>query len=229
MLRTKLRFDGAPQAFLLHSPTGREQAMLQDLKKGLLKNGGKSRGQDGVKERRAEPRYNIAAMAEAIEIKSNTRLSGRISDFGVGGCYFEVMSPFGVGSDVQLRITRNEQTLTANGRVLYSTGGMGMGLVFTRVEPEQRSLLLKWVSELSGKQMPTTSQPETNSETSQSPPASPAFAYTHEVEHQAASAAEASGSHDEQRNVLNELIISLMRKRVLTDSEGKELLRKLMS
>ena len=203
--------------------------MLQDLKKGLLKSDGKSRGQDGAKERRAEPRYSIAAMAEAIEIKSNTRVSGRISDFGAGGCYFEVMSPFGVGSDVQLRITRNEQTLTANGRVLYSTGGMGMGLVFTRVEPEQRSLLLKWVSELSGKQTPPTAQPGASVETPPSPAVSSTFEYSHEVEHEAPSAAETSGSNDEPRNVLNELIISLMRKRVLTDSEGKELLRKLMS
>jgi hypothetical protein len=32
----------------------------------------------------------------------------------------------------------------------------------------------------------------------------------------------------EQRHVLNELIIALMRKRVLTDAEGKAMLQKLL-
>ena len=35
--------------------------------------------------------------------------------------------------------------------------------------------------------------------------------------------------NEDPRNVLNELITLLMRNRVLTDTEGKNLLRKLMS
>jgi hypothetical protein len=68
--------------------------MLQDLKKDPLKNGTKSRGQDDSKERRAETRYSVGAVAEGTAIKSQTRVSRRISDIGPGGCYFEVMSPF---------------------------------------------------------------------------------------------------------------------------------------
>src|SRR5882757_11478706 len=122
---------------------------MLDLKKSPLKSA-KLRSQSGGKERRSEPRYPFAAMVEATEIRSNTKINGRISDIGVGGCYVEVMSPFAIGADLKVRITRNEQTLTAKAKVLYSTGGMGMGLIFTGVDPDQRHILHHWVGELSG-------------------------------------------------------------------------------
>ena len=161
VLRTKIRFDRACQAYPSAFRYRCEQSML-DLKKSPLKNGPKLRAQGGGKERRAEPRYPVAAMAEATDAKTHTRITGRISDIGIGGCYFEVMSPFAVGNELHVRITRNQQSVTANAKVLYSTGGMGMGLIFTSVAPEQQQVLQVWVAELSGsgvspltKSMPT--------------------------------------------------------------------------
>ncbi len=205
---------------------------MLDLKKSPLKNGSKTRA---GKERRTEPRYPVAAMAEAIDIKSHTRIAGRISDIGPGGCYFEVMSPFGVGAELQLRITRNQQTLTASARVLYSTGGMGMGLLFTKVDPEQQHLLLRWVNELGGN--PTAAiQTEADrkaaaggGEVSSAPGIPGATEATNDLFHDAPAAAEKSGLNEDARNVVSELITLLMRNRVLTDTEGKNLLRKLMS
>ena len=209
---------------------------MLDLKKSPLKSGAKGRGQGVGKERRSEPRFPVAAMAEAIDIKSHTRISGRISDIGAGGCYFEVMSPFGVGAELQLRITRNQQNLTVSARVLYSTGGMGMGLLFTKIEPEQRHLLAQWVGELSGKPLSAAEAgqlealPEAGPGQAVSAPGSlaPADAGT-DLFHDAPAAAERAGLNEDARNVVSELITLLMRNRVLTDTEGKNLLRKLMS
>ena len=195
--------------------------MLQDLKKNPLKSNAKLRGQGGGKERRAEPRYSVAAMAEATEIKSHTRITGRLSDIGIAGCYFEVMSPFAVGAELNLRVTRNEQTLMASAKVLYSTGGMGMGLLFTKIDPDQRHILHQWVSELSGG---AVEAPDGDSAATAAGEARPG-ALVHEPD----GAAERTGMNDDPRNVLNELITLLMRNRVLTDTEGKTLLRKLMS
>lgn len=205
--------------------------MLQDLKKNPLKNGAKLRGQGGGKERRAEPRYPVAGMAEAIEIKSHARITGRISDIGVGGCYFEVMSPFAAGAELQVRITRNQQTLMTSAKVLYSTGGMGMGLLFTRVEPEHRHILLQWVGELSGSPVVSTRAPDSDNSAASTAggPAAGAQAASSELFHEPAGAAERAGMNEDPRSVLNELITLLMRNRVLTDTEGKNLLRKLMS
>jgi PilZ domain-containing protein len=205
---------------------------MLDLKKSPLKNGPKLRAQGGGKERRAEPRYPIAAMAEATEIKSNTRLTGRISDIGIGGCYFEVMSPFALGAELYVRITRNEKSLTANAKVLYSTGGVGMGLIFTNVAPEQRQILQGWVDELSGSGVSPLNPSDAEAGASlvgSSGARVPPAAKGSELVHEPPGAAERTGMNEDPRNVLNELITLLMRNRVLTDTEGKNLLRKLMS
>jgi len=158
-----------------------------------------------AKERRRHPRYSVSAMAEAVDLQSDTRIHGRISDIGRGGCYVEVMSPFAVGANVKVKITKDDLSLAAKARVLYSTSGMGMGLSFTEIETNQRPVLQRWIAELSGEVAP-------------GPKAEP-------VKTEVRSEASAI---DEQRYVLNELIITLIRKRVLTDTEGKALLQKLM-
>jgi hypothetical protein len=123
-----------------------------------------------------------------------------------------------------VRITRENQTMTASARVLYSTGGVGMGLLFTKVEPDQRPLLHLWVGELSGSGVsPLT---EIDHHTGH---AAASAASASELQHEPAGAAERTGMNEEPRVVLNELITLLMRNRVLTDTEGKNLLRKLMA
>lgn len=228
----KTRFDRVHRACFRISL--QVSAVLQDLKKNPLKNGTNQRAKGADKERRGEPRYSVAAMAEATDVKSHTRVTGRISDIGPGGCYFEVMSPFAVGADLKVRITRNQQSLTANARVLYSTGGMGMGLLFTSIEPEHRHILHQWVGELSGSGALSTPAPDPLVAASKSSEASASRISgsannPSEIMHEPAGAAERTGMNEDPRNVLNELITLLMRNRVLTDTEGKNLLRKLMT
>ena len=173
--------------------------MLQHLKKNDASD------RVSAKERRSHPRYAVSAMAEAVDLQSDTRILGRISDIGEGGCYVEVMSPFGVGTGVRVKITKDDKSFAAQGKVRYSMGGMGMGLTFTNIEPSQRPVLERWIAELSGEVDPEPKagpkEPETVS----------------------------TGAGDYgQRYVLNELVIMLIRKRLLTDAEGKTLLQKLM-
>jgi hypothetical protein len=57
---------------------------MLDLKNNPPKSMAKSRVMSTPKERQQEPRYSVAAMADATELKSQTRVSGRISDIGPG-------------------------------------------------------------------------------------------------------------------------------------------------
>jgi hypothetical protein len=164
------------------------------------------------KERRQYPRYAISATAEAVDVQSDTRIHGRVSDIGRGGCYVETMSPFPVGAIVKLKVTKDDKSFAAGARVLYSTGGMGMGVIFTEIEPSQAQVLERWLAELSGEPLPEAKPPSKEPEP-QPEPGGPST----------------ETRIDEQRYVLNELIIALIRKRVLTDAEGKALLLKLMS
>ncbi len=155
------------------------------------------------RERRTHPRYAFSAAAEAAH--ADTRILGRISDLCSGGCYADTINPFSVGTDVRIRISRGNATFVAQAKVIYAAQGMGMGLKFTKIEPERLAVLQEWLRELSGE---STAHPE---------------AMEHgDEDHREQSA------NNEQQYVLNELIIALMRKHVLTDAEGKAMLKKLL-
>lgn len=157
-------------------------------------------------ERRKHPRYPFTAAAEVVESKTQARVTGRSSDLAIGGCFIDAMSPFPTGTSVVVRLAYNQRKFEAKARVAYSQSGMGMGLAFTQVEPDHRWILEQWLGELSG-------QPEARLKLVESEgPSAPA-----------------AGGNDEPRYVLNELIVTLIRKGVLTDKEGKALLLKLMS
>jgi hypothetical protein len=160
-------------------------------------------------ERRRHPRYAFSTAAEVVEKKSGARIQGRITDLARGGCSVDAMTSFGVGSEVTIRIMVESKTFEAPARVVFAAPGMGMGLTFTSVEPEQLPVLQKWLADLSG----AVPHPE------------PLIAKDENLSEKVG-VSHAPGN--EQNCVLNELIIALMRKNVLSDLEGKALLQKLL-
>jgi PilZ domain len=159
-------------------------------------------------ERRRNLRFPFTATVEAVETKSGTKIVARTSDLSLGGCYIDTLSPFPIGSEVTIRILRNKETFEAQSKVVYSMIGMGMGLAFTSAQPKQVRLFQRWLLEISGQGGPP---PETAPEES----------------------AENARSENTQSlmksGVLSELIMTLMKKKVLTEVEGKEMLRKLFT
>jgi hypothetical protein len=162
-----------------------------------------------VKERRSSVRYPFTAAADVVDMEAAARLSARTSDLGRGGCFIDTVSTFPVGTTVSLRVTSEGKSFEGRARVVYEAVGMGMGLAFTAVEPDQLWVLEKWLGRLSGELPPELDEPETGA------------TFTHEPVHEASRSAEPGF-------VLNELIITLVRKRVLSESEGKQLLQKLV-
>ena len=165
-------------------------------------------GRRAGKERRTSPRYPFTATCEATEPKSHAKIIGRTSDLGRGGCYIDTIGPFPPGTTLVVRINRERQSLTIEGKVVFAQPGMGMGLSFTKVEPDQQPILDKWIGELSGE-----------------PVAAPAgSAAASEAEQR-----DSARSYDAQPiYVVNELILLLLQKGVLSEAEGKSLLQKLL-
>jgi PilZ domain len=159
-------------------------------------------------ERRSHLRYPFTASVEAIEPKSGTKIHGRSTDLGLGGCYVDSLNPFAVGTVVKIRITKNDESFDAKAMVTFSQVGMGMGLSFVASEPQQSALFQRWVTELSGGGIEQDLKENRDSRVSES-------AGPHEA------------SHAEQADVLHELVIALMRKGLLAEREGREMLRKL--
>lgn len=104
----------------------------------------------GGPERRQQVRYPFTAAAEVYVTHSQTRVTGRCSDLGPGGCYVDTLSPLVVGTVVRVRIERDMREFEATGVVAYAHVSMGMGLAFREVRPESDAILRSWIAELSG-------------------------------------------------------------------------------
>jgi PilZ domain len=159
-----------------------------------------------AEERRVQKRYAFTASAELVERESGTRVQARVNDIGRGGCYVDTQSTFPKGCVLKVRLSRENLLFEALGEVAYSLTGMGMGIKFTLVEPEQLGILQNWIAEASGES------------------ASPAQAV--EVDERPA-IAELSTQAIEQQLILQELIVVLMRQGVLSDADGHSMLRRL--
>jgi PilZ domain len=100
-----------------------------------------------TRKERAVRRCPFVASAEVVDTNSDTRLSARISELGIGGCYVDAMNPFPEGTVVTVRILRDSGAFETKGKVVYCHPGCGMGLSFAEIEPSQRSILEEWLAE----------------------------------------------------------------------------------
>ena len=97
---------------------------------------------------RSALRCQLVASAEVTDLHSGTRLSARISELSVGGCYVDALNPYPEGTLVGLRILRDQGIFETKARVAYCDPAFGMGLAFTDMTPDQRSLLETWLTEI---------------------------------------------------------------------------------
>ena len=100
---------------------------------------------------RAVRRCPFIASAEVVDLSSDTRISGRTSELGVGGCYIKTPDSFPKGTLVQLRIFRGQGVFETQAKVVYSRNAQlnsGIGLAFQEMAPNQRSLLEDWLAEI---------------------------------------------------------------------------------
>jgi hypothetical protein len=97
---------------------------------------------------RAVRRCPFVASVEVTELRSGTRLSARTSEVGLGGCYVDALNPFAAGTQVKLRILRDQGAFEAAAKVVYSDPSFGMGLSFVEIAPDQRLILENWLEEI---------------------------------------------------------------------------------
>ncbi len=105
-------------------------------------------------ERRAGPRKHFVAEAQIIELASGVKISARSCDLVANGCYVDTLIPFPVGTIVRIQLKKGEIAIEANGKVVYESKGLGMGITFHDLTPEGRAAVDKWLSEQPGKPEP---------------------------------------------------------------------------
>ena len=97
---------------------------------------------------RSVRRCALVASVEVTELRTGAKLSARISELGVGGCYVDALNPFPEGALVRLRILRDQGAFETRAKVVYCDPRFGMGLAFMEMPPDQRSLLETWLAEI---------------------------------------------------------------------------------
>jgi hypothetical protein len=102
--------------------------------------------------RRAVRRIQLVATAEVTARDTETKLSARMSELGLGGCYVDTLSPFPTGTLLHLRIIRDGGAFECEAKVVYVHEGFGMGIAFTNMALDQRRMLENWIADLLMKQ-----------------------------------------------------------------------------
>jgi len=97
-------------------------------------------------ERRFAVRHAVSASAKVVEATSGANLQARCSDLSVTGCYIDTLNPFPAGSTVHLHLSNEQRTVETDAQVITNHIGMGMGLVFEGLEPEQTLGIVDWLS-----------------------------------------------------------------------------------
>jgi PilZ domain len=109
--------------------------------------GGGRRARKYAKER-AVKRCPFVASIEVVDVGTGTKLVARTSEIGLGGCYVDALTPFGIGTAVAIKITRDQGNFHAKAKVVYTDATFGMGLKFDSLDLEQRTILENWVADI---------------------------------------------------------------------------------
>jgi hypothetical protein len=108
-----------------------------------------------VGENRMEPRstrrtlrHSLIVDVEVVDLKSWIRIRERTKDLSLYGCGVSTATPFPAGTKVMLKMVYGREKITAFCMVILGRPDIGMGIVFTTVEPKDQKLLEDWITEL---------------------------------------------------------------------------------
>jgi hypothetical protein len=160
-------------------------------------------------DRRTAIRCPFTAGLSATDETSQAALQSHTTDLSQNGCYVDTMNPFPKGTEIKVRLTHDNASFQAIARVVYCQTGVGMGLLFTHIDPAERPVLDRWLAELRGEAPAAAQSPE--------PP---------EVRRQMQTYKESAPANGE-RAAIEDLVHTLVEKDLLNDEEAGKILRRL--
>lgn len=95
-------------------------------------------------ERRRTPRYPFIATAEVLGESMQSRVTARVTELSLHGCYIEMPEPLPKGAAIGVKIYADGKFFEGNGMVVYSTP-TGIGVSFHDVRPQFLTILKKWL------------------------------------------------------------------------------------
>ena len=97
-------------------------------------------------ERRRVPSLPFVASAEVVDHNSKVRMSVRVSELSLYGCYVDTINPLPKGASVFIKIFTAADFIEANAMVAYVHPNLGMGISFSNVDPHFLPILQVWLT-----------------------------------------------------------------------------------
>jgi hypothetical protein len=92
-------------------------------------------------DRRAHPRFKTVNSVEVHPEGQQAPIRARTADMSIGGCFIEMPNPLPKGTPMKIGIWVKDAKLWADGRVVTSTPGFGIGVQFIQIsEQDQKQL-----------------------------------------------------------------------------------------
>jgi len=105
-------------------------------------------GTSDYSNRRAVPRFPLIADARFSDLGSGSEFRARVSEISLHGAYVDFLNPVPDGTNIRLRISRDNGSFETDARVVYNHPGLGLGIFFLNMPPDQRKVLEAWLAEL---------------------------------------------------------------------------------
>jgi PilZ domain len=104
------------------------------------------------KDNRRAPRHALIVDVVVTDMQSGIQIRERTKDLNCYGCGVSTATPFVTGTKVMLNVNYGQEKITAFGKVIYARTDIGMGIVFSTIEPKDQRLLEAWIAETADSQ-----------------------------------------------------------------------------
>ena len=93
-------------------------------------------------------RHSVIVDVTALDLESGIQIRERTKDLNLYGCSVSTATPFPTGTKVMLKMAYGREKIAVFGKVVYGRPDIGMGIVFTIVEPADQKTIEDWIAEL---------------------------------------------------------------------------------
>ncbi len=99
-------------------------------------------------DRRTSPRVKCTNSAEVYPSGETTPMRTRTADLSLGGCFLEMPNPLPKGTQIRIALWVKESKIWANGEVVTSTPGFGIGVKFTEITLQDKNHLKEFIGSM---------------------------------------------------------------------------------
>jgi hypothetical protein len=96
-------------------------------------------------ERRRTPRYPFAGAVEMRHGTSEDKITAKVTQLSMNGCYVETVNPYPVGTVLGVKVFTATEFFEGQASVIYMDAAQGMGLMFRETRPFFLAVLRKWL------------------------------------------------------------------------------------